>query len=113
MLCSILSILFFNSLAQDTTCTFFNGLRVLEFDYYKTEILYEDKQISKYYDIEIKYNNVLCLHLSDKKKRYRTVITTYFDGSISEEILESKDNVYFSPKGAKKVSVGKPKWFKI
>ncbi len=109
MLCSILSILFFNAYSQDTTCTYFQGKRVIEFDYYKSEILYEVEQTKKFYDIEVKYGDVLCLDLSDDKNRVRKVITTFFDGSTREDILDSKDYVYYSPQGTTKVSVGKPR----
>ena len=34
--------------AQDTTCTYFTGERVLEFDYYNDTILYEKVHDSKY-----------------------------------------------------------------
>ena len=34
---------------------------------------------------------------------------TYFDGYRYKDILKSKDNVYFTPRGATRVSVGKPK----
>ena len=113
MLCSILSILFFNANSQDTSCTYFQGKRVIEFDYYKSEILYEVEQEEKFYEIKLTYGNVLCLDLSDKKKRFRKVITEYFDGDVIKEFLDSKDNVYYSPRGAVKVSVGKPSILKI
>ena len=95
--------------AQDTTCTYFQGKRVLEFDYQASEILYEVEQKTRYYNIEVKYGDVLCLHLSDNKLRVRKVITTFFDGRTREDILDSKDNVYYSPQGTTKISVGKPK----
>ena len=79
--------------AQDTTCTYFTGKNVLEFK------------------INIKYGDVLCLDLSDKRKRTRKVITEYFDGSTREHILDSKDRVYYSPLGAVKVYVGRPRFF--
>ena len=113
MLCSILSILFFAAYSQDTSCTYFTGQRVIEFDYYTSEILFEFEQEEKFYEIELIYGNVLCLDLSDGKKRFRKVITEYFDGEITEQFLESKDNVYFSPGGAVRVSVGRPTIFKI
>tara|TARA_R100001463_G_C3429957_1_gene211294 strand:- start:109 stop:465 length:357 start_codon:yes stop_codon:yes gene_type:complete len=97
--------------AQDTTCTYFTGKRVIEFNYYTSEILHDSVQNSKYYEINIKYGDVLCLDLSDEKKRTRKVITTFFDGSTREDILNSKDNIYYSPRGATKISVGKPKIF--
>ena len=113
MLCSILSILFFNTYSQDTTCTYFKGKRVLEFDFQTSEIIYELKQKTKYYDITVKYGDVLCLDLSDNKKRFRKVITTFFDGTFREDILDSTHKVYYSPHGTVKVSVGRPKIFKI
>ena len=99
--------------AQDTTCTYFKGKRVIEFDYQTSEILYEVEQKKKFYDIELTYGNVLCLDLSDGKKRFRKVITEYFDGEKTEHFLESKDDVYYSPQGAVKISVGRPSLFKI
>ena len=97
--------------AQDTTCTYFDGTQVLEFNYYTNEILYESEHNSKYYEINLKYGDVLCLHFSDEKTRTRKVITTFFDGSTREDILDSKDNVYYSPRGTVKVLVGKPRFF--
>ena len=97
--------------AQDTTCTYFDGTQVLEFNYYTNEILYEKVHDSKYYEINLKYGDVLCLHFSDEKNRTRKVITTFFDGSMQEDILDSKDNVYYSPRGTVKVQVGKPRFF--
>ena len=97
--------------AQDTTCTYFKGKRVIEFNYQTSEIIYEVKQYTKFFDITIKYGDVLCLDLSDDKTRTRRVITTFFDGSTREDTLDSKNNWYYSPQGAIKVSVGKPKFF--
>ena len=113
MLCSILSILFFNAYSQDTSCTYFVGERVIEFNYYTDTILYEVEQEERFYEIEITYGNVLCLDLSDEKKRFRKVITEYFDGDVIEEFLDSKDNIYYSPRGAVKVSDAKPSILKI
>ena len=97
--------------AQDTTCTYFTGKRVLEFNYYTDTILYEKAHDSKYYEINLTYGDVLCLDFSDEKVRTRKVITTFFDGSTREDILDSKDNVYYSPRGTVKVLVGKPRFF--
>ena len=97
--------------AQDTTCTYFTGKRVLEFDYYTSQILYESKHNSKYYEINLEYGDVLCLDFSDEKIRTRKVITTFFDGTWREDILDSKDNIYYSPRGAVKIQVGKPRLF--
>ena len=97
--------------AQDTTCTMFHKKEVLEFNYYTDEIISQDLHTNKYYDINVNYGDVLCLHLYDKKSRIRKVITTFFDGSTTKEVLDSKSNVYYSAKGATKVSVSKPKFF--
>lgn len=97
--------------AQDTTCTYFTGKRVIEFNYQTSEYLYTKIQTSKYQEINIKYGDVLCLDLSDEKNRTRKVITEFFDGSTVEQVLDSKDNVYYSPQGATKVLVGKPRFF--
>ena len=113
MFCLFLSILFFNSYSQDTSCTYFVGKRVVEFNYYTDTILYEVMQEGKYYDIELEYGDVLCLDLSDDQKRYRKVITTFFDGEEVEQFLESNNKVYYSPRGAVKVSVGRPTIFKL
>ena len=113
MLCSILSVLFINAYSQDTSCTYFQGKRVIEFNYYTDTILYEVVQTEKLYEIELTYGNVLCLDLSDDKKRFRKVITEYFDGEVIEQSLDSKDNIYYSPRGAVKVSVAKPSILKI
>jgi hypothetical protein len=99
------------SSAQDTTCTMFSKKLVLEFNYQTNEILNREEQSDKFYNITVKYGDVLCLHLYDKKSRIRRIITTFFDGSTREDILESKDNVYYSPQGATQVSVGRPKFF--
>ena len=93
--------------AQDTTCTYFTGKRVIEFDYQMDTILYETKQTAKYYDIEIKYGNVVCLHLGDYKDKVRKIITTFFDGTTRVDILDSGNNVYYTPRGTVKVSIGK------
>jgi len=97
--------------AQDTTCTYFAGKEVYEFNYYTNEIIGFTKQTSKYYEINLKYGDVLCLDFSDEKNRTRKVITTFFDGSFREDILDSKDNVYYSPRGTVKVLVSKPRFF--
>ena len=98
-----------SSNAQDTTCTYFEGQRVIEFNYYTSEILYEVKHNNKFYEINLEYGDVLCLDLNDMKSRVRKVITIFFDGESKTEVLKSKNNVYYSPRGAVKVKVSKPK----
>ena len=113
MLCSILSILFFNVYSQDTTCTFFTNKTVHEFNYYTSEILNTSQNEDKYYDIVVKYGDVLCLDFNDKKNRYRKVTITFFDGSKKTQILNSKDHYYYTPRGTINLRVGRPKIFKI
>ena len=113
MLCSILSILFINSYSQDTACTYFTEERVIEFDYQTNEILYEVEQKSKYYDIKVKYGDVLCLDLSDEKKRYRKIITTFPDGEKITQILNSQQEVYYWGFGPYTIQVGRPTILKI
>ena len=96
--------------AQDTLCTYFKGKNVYHFDYQQDTILYVEKQKEKYYDINIKYGDVLCLDLSDEKLRVRKVISTFFDGSTSTQVLDSKNHVYYTQLGVVKVLVGKPKF---
>jgi len=95
--------------AQDTSCTYFTGKKVYEFDYKMDTILSIDDHTTRFYEINIKQGDVLCLDLSDKKKRVRKVITTYSNGEKLEQVLDSKDYVYYTPKNAVKVLVGKPK----
>ena len=95
--------------AQDTTCTFFTGERVIEFDYYTSRGLYEDIQTEKFYDVKVKLGDVLCLHLCDEKQRVRKVKITFSDGSTSSKILNSYDDFYYLSNKVVKVSVGKPK----
>ena len=98
-----------SSNAQDTTCFYFSKKRVIEFDYYKSEILKDTLQTEKYFDIIIGSNTVLCLDLNDEKNRLRKVISTCNDGNTQVDIFNSKDNVYYSPEGIVKVSVGRPR----
>mgnify|MGYP005643564963 CR=1 FL=1 len=95
--------------AQDTTCTYFSGKEVYEFDYQMDTILYWEEQTTKFFEIEVKYGNTLCLDLCDKKNRVRKVIITFFDGTTREDILDSKNETYYTPRGVTKVSVGRPR----
>jgi len=70
MLFSFLSILFINSYSQDTICTYFTVEDVYEFDFETSEPITYNLQTTKFYTIELGYRQVLCLDLSDEKKRY-------------------------------------------
>ena len=94
--------------AQDTLCTYFNGKDVYEFNYYTNEITGQDEQTTRFYEINLKYGEVLCLDLSDDKQRVRRIVTTFFDGYTHDTILDSKDDVYYTAPGVTKVLVGRP-----
>ena len=93
--------------AQDTTCTYFKGKDVFKFDYNTSEPISYELQTTKFYDIDIKHGNVLCLDLSDDKNRMREVITTYSDGVVVSQVVNSKNKVYYTENNVSKVSVGK------
>ena len=94
--------------AQDTVCTMVRPHEVVEFNYQTNEIIsrYDNKKTTI---IEVGYQEILCLHLYDKKPRVRKIITTFFDGEITVNVLDSKDNTYYSPLGASKVEVRRPR----
>ena len=95
--------------AQDTSCTYFKGKKVYEFDYKMDTILSIDNHTTRFYTVKIEDNQVLCLDLSDQKNRVRKVITTYPDGNTTTQILDSKNDVYYSEFGPLKIEVGKPR----
>ena len=105
--------------AQDTLCTYFAGKDVYHFDYQVDTILYsvsfklggenQQTQTGKFYQIDLRYGDILCLGFMDEKNRVRKVIAEYFDGEKVEHLLESKDNLYYSQMGIVKVLVSKPR----
>ena len=94
--------------AQDTFCTYFCGKDVYHFDYQQDTILSVDEQTTRFYEVNLKYGDVLCIDFSDEKQRVRKVITTFFDGTTSTQILDSKNNVYYTNLGVTKVLIGRP-----
>ena len=95
--------------AQDTTCTYFKGEEVYEFNYQTDEILNVTTQETRFFTIDVKDREILCLDLSDDKKRIRKVIIVYPDGDSTTRILDSNHEIYYSPVGPITVKVGKPK----
>ena len=112
MLCSALSILFFNSYSQDTICTMVTQDVAHKFDYYTDTILESNEHTQGPVVINVSDGEVLCLHLYDKKKRYRKVIFYYNDGDVVKDILNSKSNVYYTT-GPVRVEVRRPTILKI
>ena len=95
--------------AQDTTCTMVRGKETIEFNYQTNKIIDRKDYEGNVY-IEVGYREILCLHLYDDKLRVRKVIITYPDGEQVVEVLDSKDNVYYSPIGPVTMEVKKPKF---
>jgi len=94
--------------AQDTTCTMVRGEEIVEFNYKNNEIISREDYKGNVY-IEVGYREVLCLHLFDDKTRVRKVIITYPSGVRIVEVLDSKDDAYYTPVGPLTVEVRKPK----
>ena len=94
--------------AQDTICTMVKTNEVIEFEYKTSEII-DRADYKGIVFIEVGYREVLCLHLYDNKLRVRKVIITYPDGEQVVEVLDSKDNVYYSPIGPMTIEVRRPK----
>ena len=94
--------------AQDTICTMVKVDEVLEFNYKTSEVINREDYKGIVF-IEVNYGELLCLHLYDKVKRKRKVIVTYPNGERVVEVLDSKDDVYYSPIGPVMVEVRKPK----
>ena len=95
--------------AQDTICTYFDNKDVYKFNYQNDSIIGTDTQTTRFYTIKVGYREVLCLDFKDEKNRVRKVIITYSDGNVQKDILNSKNDIYYSPIGPIEVKVGKPK----
>ena len=95
--------------AQDTICTMVRGKEIVEFNYQNNEIINREDYKGNVY-IEVGYREVLCLHLYDEKLRVRKVITTYPSGMRLVEVLDSKDDTYYTPVGPLTIEVRKPKF---
>ena len=84
--------------AQDTTCVMITLDEVITFNYQTSKII-EREPIEGITTLRVEENEVLCLHLRDKKRRFREVTTTFDDGDHRHDTFESKDDVYFTPYG--------------
>ena len=92
--------------AQDTICTMVRLHEVIEFNFKTSDIINVRKVYScELIFIEVDTNEVLCLHLYDEKLRVRKVINHYSNGESVEHVLDSKNNVYYSPDFGEKVLV--------
>jgi hypothetical protein len=98
--------------AQDTTCTYFVGNIVYEFNYRTSEIIYEKTHNSGLYSIKVKDGDVLCLDFSDTIPCTRKVVSTYSDGEEDIVYLNANSKVYYSQDSILRVQVGIPKYEK-
>lgn len=94
--------------AQDTTCTVVSQEKVYEFQYNPTKLL-EKRGFIGYINIEVKENEVLCLHLYDKQPAFRKVFAFLpsNEGETQKVIsytLDSESNLYFF-EGPKEIKV--------
>ena len=96
--------------AQDTTCTYFVGNVVYEFNYQTSEIIYEKTHNSGLYSIKVKDGDVLCLDFSDSIACTRKVVTTYSDGEEDIVHLDANEKTYYSQDSILRVQVGIPKY---
>jgi hypothetical protein len=96
--------------AQDTTCTYFVGNEVYEFNYQTSEIISEDIHNSGLYTIRVKEGDVLCLDFSDTIACTRKVVTTYSDGEEDIVHLDANGKVYYSQDSILRVQVGRPEY---
>ena len=92
--------------AQDTTCTYFVGNEVYEFNYQTSEIIGEDIHNSGLYTIRVKEGDVLCLDLSDTVPCTRKVVTTYSNGEEDIVYLNANQKTYYSQDSILRVQIG-------
>ena len=83
--------------SQDTLCVMMCLDEVIYFDYKTSKIKTRFDHVGDF-EIPVREGEVMCLHFSDGKKRFRDVTTTFEDGDHSHETFNSKDNVVFSKK---------------
>ena len=92
--------------AQDTTCTYFVGNVVYEFNYQTSKIIGEDIHSFGLHTIRVKEGDVLCLDFSDTIPCTRKVISTYSDGYEDVVYLNANGKVYYSQDSIIRVQVG-------
>ena len=101
------------SLAQDTTCVMITQDEVINFNYQTSKII-DRGPAQDTVVLRVEGDKVLCLHLLDKKRRFRDITTVYDDGDHRHDTFKSKDDVYFSPFGfgGLTITVGPPRKMK-
>ena len=81
--------------AQDTLCVMICLDEVLHFDYETSKVLYRYDHEGRL-QLKVQDGEVMCLHFSDEKKRFREILTTFEDGTHIHNTINSKDNVLYS-----------------
>ena len=81
--------------AQDTLCVMMCLDEVIYFDYQTSKIQTRFDHTGDF-ELPIKDGEVLCLHFSDEKRRFRDVTTTFDDGEHLHNTFSSSDNVIFT-----------------
>ena len=94
----LFGIIALNVNAQDTTCVMITQDELITFDYQTSKRL-DREPLEDQISIRVEEDEVLCLHLRDKKRRFRDVTTTWDDGDHRHDTFESNDNVYYTPYG--------------
>ena len=82
-------------LAQDTLCVMICLDEILYFDYQTSEVKTRFDHTGDF-ELPVTEGEVMCLHFSDEKKRFRDVTTTFENGEHIHNTFNSKDNVVFS-----------------
>ena len=84
--------------AQDTTCVMITQTEIITFNFQTSNVI-DRGPIEGDITLRVDSGEVLCLHLYDKKRRFRDVTTIFDDGDHSHDTFKSKDDVYYSPFG--------------
>ena len=81
--------------SQDTLCVMVCLDEIINFNYETSKIINRFDHAGDY-EIKVNKGEIMCLHFSDEKKRFRDVTTTFEDGEHIHNTFNSKDNVIFS-----------------
>jgi|TARA_R110000824_G_scaffold268819_1_gene457435 hypothetical protein len=81
--------------AQDTLCVMMCLDEVIYFDYQTSKIKTRFYHTGDF-ELPVRKGEVMCLHFSDEKKRFRDVTTTFENGDHIHNTFNSEDNVVFS-----------------
>ena len=96
----LFGIIALNVNAQDTICVMVTPDELITFDYQTSEVITRQPHNDFIpISINVKDDEVLCLHLLDEKKRYRDIKTIWDDGDHRHDTFKSKDDVYYTPYG--------------